>query len=87
MPSPLTATLNNLALLYVFPNAVVRVIFCTLIPCTFCAYLLQHKRLSAKTHLASASRLIQKGLEFDRQVVRDALIRDIRNWAQIAPHL
>jgi len=87
MPSPLTATLNNLALLYGFPNAVAHVIFCTLIPGALCAYLLQHGRPGAKTHLASAFRLAQKEPRLDRQVVRDALIRGIRNWAQIVPHL
>ena len=69
------------------PNAIARVIFCTLIPGALCAYLLQHGRLGAKTHLASAFRLAQKEPEIDRQVVRDALIRGIRKWAKITPHL
>src|SRR5262245_30427610 len=60
MPSPLTATLNNLALLYGFPNAVAHVIFCTLIPGALCAYLLQHGRPGAKTHLDALPVLVQR---------------------------
>ena len=43
--------------------------------------------LCTKTYLASAFRLAQKEPELDLQVVRDALIGGIRNWAQIAPYL
>src|SRR5262245_53392384 len=74
MPSPWTATLNNLVLLYGFPNADVHVISCILVLGVLCAYLLQYRRPSTKTHLASAFRLAQKEPVSDRQATSTSIL-------------